>query len=122
MYTSTVDVLYNLYDRLSLNGYVIMDDWWGFASKCACLDFFAWHKIDPEIVWIDKVSAYWQKTEEVEVQYHRYETSRFEHPSVNRARCRQFGYPKLARGEPVGGPHKPGSGPTKPGAVLKKKR
>ena len=26
MYESTVDVLYQLYDKLSINGYVIMDD------------------------------------------------------------------------------------------------
>ena len=26
MYESTVDVLYNLYDKLSIGGYVIMDD------------------------------------------------------------------------------------------------
>ncbi|KAL3770007.1 hypothetical protein ACHAWO_013383 [Cyclotella atomus] len=45
MYESTVDVLYNLYDKLSIGGFVIMDDWYlpsqdGFPSKRACEDFF----------------------------------------------------------------------------------
>lgn len=30
MYESTVDVLYRLYDKLSVGGYVIMDDWFAF--------------------------------------------------------------------------------------------
>ena len=32
MYESTVDVLYNLSDKLSIGGYVIMDDWFGLVS------------------------------------------------------------------------------------------
>lgn len=40
MYESTVDVLYHLYDKLSIGGFVIMDDWYGFPSKTACEDFF----------------------------------------------------------------------------------
>ena len=31
MYESTVDVLYHLYDKLSIGGYVIMDD---VSAKC----------------------------------------------------------------------------------------
>lgn len=77
MYESTVDVLYHLYDKLSVGGYVIMDDWQGFPSKIACEDFFDTHKISPEIVSIDSLSAYWQKTEEVDIQYWRYEQSKF---------------------------------------------
>ena len=66
MYESTVDVLYQLYDKLSIDGYVIMDDvsnvilvfmmkkvtmfdllifylgqWKTFPSRRACEDFFA---------------------------------------------------------------------------------
>ena len=37
MYVSTVDVLYNLYDKLSIGGYMIMDDWFGFPSRMACV-------------------------------------------------------------------------------------
>lgn len=77
MYESTVDVLYNLYDKLSIGGYVIMDDWFGFPSKTACEDFFRVHGIQPEIIPIDNFSAYWKKTEEVEIQFWRYEQNNF---------------------------------------------
>eukprot|EP00577_Skeletonema_sp_RCC1716_P021169 CAMPEP_0113395114 /NCGR_PEP_ID=MMETSP0013_2-20120614/12967_1 /TAXON_ID=2843 ORGANISM="Skeletonema costatum, Strain 1716" /NCGR_SAMPLE_ID=MMETSP0013_2 /ASSEMBLY_ACC=CAM_ASM_000158 /LENGTH=366 /DNA_ID=CAMNT_0000279195 /DNA_START=2597 /DNA_END=3697 /DNA_ORIENTATION=+ /assembly_acc=CAM_ASM_000158 len=77
MYESTVDVLYHLYDKLSIGGYVIMDDWFGFPSKTACEDFFAVHGIEPEIIPIDDISAYWKKAEDVQVQYWRYEQSSF---------------------------------------------
>ena len=77
MYESTVDVLYNLYDKLSVGGYVIMDDWFGFPSKTAVKDFFAVHGISPEVIAIDKLSAYWKKDVDVEIQYWRYEQSKF---------------------------------------------
>ena len=54
-----------------------MDDWNGFPSKDAVEDFFAVHHISPEIVQIDPFSAYWKKTEDVEVQYWRYEQGEF---------------------------------------------
>lgn len=72
MYESTVDVLYQLYGRLSIGGYVIMDDWFGFESQTACRDFFAVHGIAPTIHAVDKNAAYWQKTEEVVIQDWRY--------------------------------------------------
>mmetsp|Transcript_24367 Transcript_24367/g.67420 ORF Transcript_24367/g.67420 Transcript_24367/m.67420 type:complete len:406 (-) Transcript_24367:67-1284(-) len=78
MYESTVDVLYNLYDKLSIGGYAIIDDWYGFPAKTACLDFFEVHGINPTIVTIDIVSVYWQKTEQIDdIQYWRYEQSKF---------------------------------------------
>jgi hypothetical protein len=77
MYESTVDVLYRLYDKLSIGGYVIMDDWFGFPSKTACEDFFQVHGIQPEIIRIDNLAAYWQKKEEVDIQYWRYEQNKF---------------------------------------------
>lgn len=77
MYESTVDVLYHLYDKLSIGGYVIMDDWFGFPSKTACEDFFVVHGIQPQIIAVDELSAYWQKTEHVQIQYWRYEQSNF---------------------------------------------
>ena len=64
MYQSTVDVLYNMYDKLSIGGFVIMDDWTGYPSKRACEDFFETHGIKPEIHKIDQLAAYWKKTEE----------------------------------------------------------
>ena len=77
MYESTVDVLYFLYDKLSIGGYVIMDDWFGFPSKIACEDFFRVHGINPEIKVIDQLAAYWQKTEEIDIQMWRYKQSKF---------------------------------------------
>lgn len=77
MYEGATDMLYSLYDRLSVGGYVIIDDWTGFPSKNACLDFFRVHKMSPEIVKIDRLSVYWRKAEEVEVQHWRYEKKEF---------------------------------------------
>jgi len=77
MYESTVDVLYTLYDKLSIGGYLIMDDWTNFPSKIACEDFFKVHGINPEIIPIDDLSAYWKKTEQVDIEYWRYEQSKF---------------------------------------------
>mmetsp|Transcript_25317 Transcript_25317/g.31197 ORF Transcript_25317/g.31197 Transcript_25317/m.31197 type:complete len:401 (+) Transcript_25317:11-1213(+) len=77
MYESTVDVLYNLYDKLSIGGYLIMDDWNGYPSRVACLDFFEVHGIQPKIIHIDEISAYWKKTEEIDIQYWRYEQNKF---------------------------------------------
>lgn len=81
MYESTVDVLYPLYEKLSIGGYVIMDDWNGFPSRTACLDFFKAHGISPEIVPIDTLSIYWKKTEQIKVQYWRYEQLQFKSES-----------------------------------------
>ena len=80
MYESTVHVLYHLYDRLSVGGYVIMDDWFGFPSKTAVEDFFAAHGVPmPEMVPIDTIAAYWRKTAEIPggTQMWRYEQNRF---------------------------------------------
>ena len=77
LYESTVDILYHFYDKLSVGGYVIVDDWDGFPSKVACEDFLAVHKVEPEFVRIDEISVYWQKTEQVKIQYWRYAESTF---------------------------------------------
>jgi hypothetical protein len=77
MYESTVDVLYHMYEKLSVGGYVIMDDWFRFPSRTAVEDFFKVHRMKEEIIGIDKMSAYWKKTETVKVQYWRYEQSKF---------------------------------------------
>jgi len=77
MYESTVDVLYHLYGKLSIGGYVIMDDWTGFPSRTACLDFFSAHGISPSVILVDDLSAYWQKNEHVDIQYWRYEQLKF---------------------------------------------
>jgi hypothetical protein len=35
------------------------------------------HNINPEIVPIDGLSAYWQKNEEVDIQFWRYQQNKF---------------------------------------------
>jgi len=77
MYESTVDVLYHMYDKLSIGGFLIMDDWFGFPSRTACEDFFTVHGIQPKILPIDSYSIYWKKEEEIEIQYWRYEQNKF---------------------------------------------
>ena len=94
MYDSTVDILYNLYDLVAVNGFIVVDDWgwdhstsegsarlakslWG--ARDAVMDFRAIHGIeveDSQIMYdIDGSGAYWMKTKEVEVQRWRYERS-----------------------------------------------
>ena len=77
MYESTVDVLYHLYDKLSVGGYVIVDDWFGFPARTACEDFFKVHGMNVTIVPIDKMSVYWQKTKQIKIQHWRYKQSKF---------------------------------------------
>lgn len=77
MYEAAADMLYLLYDRLELGGFVIMDDWTGFPSKDACIDFFSVHGLAPDVVPIDALSAYWRKTSHVRVQRWRHERKTF---------------------------------------------
>jgi O-methyltransferase len=77
MYESTVDVLYHMYEKLSIGGFVIMDDWNGFPSKTAVEDFFKVHGMDEKIIAIDALSAYWKKQKEVKVEFWRYQQSMF---------------------------------------------
>lgn len=77
MYESTADVLYNMYDKLSVGGVVIQDDWTGFPSRTACEDFFAVHHLQPAVIAIDNLSVYWVKTEEVVIEYWRYQQKQF---------------------------------------------
>lgn len=77
MYESTMDVLYHLYEYVTVGGFVIVDDWDGFPAKDACLDFFQVHDIQPHIVPVDRWSVYFQKTKSVGVQYWRYEKKQF---------------------------------------------
>jgi hypothetical protein len=77
IYESTVDVLYHLYEKISLNGIVIVDDWEGFPAKDACLDFFQVHQIQPIIVPVDRWSVYFVKTKAIKVQFWRYKEKKF---------------------------------------------
>jgi O-methyltransferase len=63
MYTSTMDALVNLYDKVSPDGYVIVDDY-GEIETCrkAVEDFRTSRKIEAPIVAVDKSGVYWKKS------------------------------------------------------------
>lgn len=77
LYQSTIDVLFHMYDKVSINGYIIVDDWTGFPAKVACEDFFRIHKMSPKIVPIDGSSVYWRKTHQITTQYGKYLSRKF---------------------------------------------
>lgn len=64
-YESTMDSLINLYDKLSVNGYLIIDDYgektWTYCRK-AVEDFRRERNIDDEIIQVDSKCVYWRKT------------------------------------------------------------
>jgi len=62
MYSSTMDALRCLYDKVSPGGYVIVDDYYSWPScKQAVSDFLAERKLNPTIQTIDWTGAFWQK-------------------------------------------------------------
>ena len=62
MYSSTMDALQSLYHRLSVGGYVIIDDY-GAVPNCkqAVDDFRAEHKITEQLHQIDWTGVFWEK-------------------------------------------------------------
>lgn len=63
MYESTIDPLIHLYDKLSVGGWVIVDDYGIFdGCKAAVHDFLGQRSLTPEILPIDGIGAYFQKT------------------------------------------------------------
>ncbi len=64
MYESTMLALENLYAKVSVGGYIIIDDYHVVkACKVAVDEFLAKNKIVPQLYEIDGVGVYWQKTE-----------------------------------------------------------
>ena len=63
MYESTMDALINLYPKLSVGGYLIVDDY-GAVKGCreAAHDYRRDHGIEEEITTIDWTGAYWRKS------------------------------------------------------------
>ncbi|NOU47317.1 MAG: macrocin O-methyltransferase [Bacteroidales bacterium] len=62
MYGSTIEVLENLYPKLSVGGFVIIDDWGAVpACKKAVMDFRSQYNITEEIQPIDWCGVYWKK-------------------------------------------------------------
>jgi hypothetical protein len=65
-YESTSDGLRSLYDRLSIGGYVIIDDYgqdsWTYCRK-AVDEFRAERQIEAPLVTVDSTCSFWQRTE-----------------------------------------------------------
>lgn len=62
MYESTMDALVNLYPKLSVGGYIIIDDWGAVEGcKLAVQDYRKEKGIVEEIIPIDADGVYWQK-------------------------------------------------------------
>jgi len=62
LYSSTMDTLENLYDKVSPGGYVIVDDYHSWKScHDAVHDFLDRRSLTPEIHSIDWAGAYWRK-------------------------------------------------------------
>ena len=73
LYSSTSDILYNLYERVSVMGFVIVDDWSIPQCKAAVTDFRAAHNITDPIIQIDETAMYWRKGSLITVNKSRYE-------------------------------------------------
>ncbi len=64
LYQSTMEALVNLYPKLSIGGYVIIDDF-GAINACAQAvnDFRSSMNITDPITWVDYSGIYWKKTQ-----------------------------------------------------------
>ena len=64
-YESTRDGLNSLYDRLSVGGYVIIDDYgedsWTYCRK-AVDEFRAERALKTRLITVDSKCSYWQRT------------------------------------------------------------
>lgn len=74
MYESCLDSIFNLYEFLSVGGYVIIDDWNIPECNEAINEFLRTHSLVPNIVRIDKSAVYWKKEigHNVKVDYDHY--------------------------------------------------
>ncbi len=61
-YSSTMDALEALYNRVSVGGYVIIDDYNAFEScKAAVTDFAKSRNFTPNLVPIDDIAVFWRR-------------------------------------------------------------
>jgi O-methyltransferase len=61
-YSSTMDALNALYDKVTNGGYIIIDDYSAFKScKTAITEFCNKRQIHPTIQEIDKLGVFWKK-------------------------------------------------------------
>ena len=63
LYESTTDSLTHLYPKLSVGGYVIIDDYTIPQCRQAVHDFLDKHNIKDPLLPIDSMSVYWQKSQ-----------------------------------------------------------
>jgi O-methyltransferase len=71
MYESTMDSLRYLYPRLSIGGYIVIDDYGGVPfCREAVKDYRDMHQIKEPIQQVDWTGVYWQKENEVESFLH----------------------------------------------------
>ena len=61
LYQSTMDALNNLYHKISVGGFLIIDDYSFKGAKAAVHDFREKHSIKEKIIPIDWTGVYWQK-------------------------------------------------------------
>jgi hypothetical protein len=66
MYESTIVALENLFPKLSVGGYVIVDDFGLPNCRRAIADYREFHDIDSELISIDNSSVYFQKIKEID--------------------------------------------------------
>ena len=63
MYQSTYEALEYLYPKLSIGGYVIVDDYRSINTcKQAVEDYRNNHSINDELVWTDQTEVYWRRS------------------------------------------------------------
>lgn len=63
LYESTMDAIVPLYPKLSVGGFLIIDDYGAFeACKAAITDYRKKYNISDEIINVDWTGAYWRKT------------------------------------------------------------
>ncbi|MEM7160679.1 MAG: TylF/MycF family methyltransferase [Myxococcota bacterium] len=62
LYESTIDSLSNLYPKLSVGGFVIVDDYALRSCRKAIDDFREQHGIEDEVMPIDDYSVYWRRS------------------------------------------------------------
>ncbi|RMH70233.1 MAG: macrocin O-methyltransferase [Actinomyces sp.] len=63
MYASTLDALDALYDRVSVGGFVVVDDYGAWPScRAAVDDFRAAHGIHDELVAVDWTGVHWRRS------------------------------------------------------------
>jgi len=65
MYESTMDTMNNLYSKLSVGGFLIVDDYCIENCRKAITDYRASNNIKDEIIDIDGTGVFWQKSADV---------------------------------------------------------